>query len=84
MNILLDTKQVAQEFLIYSKIIGHNLQTIQGTEQICSTPMFFKGKECNEAIIFVLRSQQLSQVQGGRHFGQNWHFETLEPIFGLF
>jgi hypothetical protein len=47
----------------------------------CYRPSFFPHPFFSRVrdamyIIFVLRSQQLLQVQGCRHLGQNWRFET--------
>ena len=50
--------------------IGHNLKSIQFRDPFYSQTHDFKGKECNEAIIYVLQSQQLPQ--NGRHLGLNW------------
>ena len=41
--------------------IAHNLKSIQLRDPFFSYTHVFKGKECNEAIIWVLRSWQLPQ-----------------------
>ena len=58
--------------------ISHNLQTTEYTSY--RTNYFhthvFKGRKCNESIVFGQQSQQLSQVLDGHHLGQNWRFQT--------
>ena len=78
----------AQAFLIYSKIkdggSGRHYGIFTKSAITCKPyklqnklfPHVFKGRKCNESIVFAQQSQQLSQVLDGYHLGQNWRFQT--------